>query len=180
MGVPSIDAQQCRIIDGLDAVFDDKEGAAIDFLKIIQKHIGHAVGTSAYHKPYHIGNGEGFFVSGFEVLEGVVGVGVCLKISKILHFWIFRRKEVFAFFQLLRDGLGGGTIVGIEGLVVAIGAASLAHSSIAVGTSEARIEGYLLRLRAQLCCKPRAVVVIHHGISNLVERVFPSTRQLMI
>ncbi len=162
VGVATIDTRQRRVIDGLDAVLDEKEGAAIQFFEIIQERIGHAVGPSADDEAKNIGHREGLLVFGFEVLERIVGVGVGLKISQILHFRVLLGKESFAFLQLLRDGFGGSTIAGIEGLVVAIGAASRADSAVAVGTGETSIERDFLSLNAQLGSEPCAVVVIHH------------------
>ena len=160
MGVTTVDTQQCRIIDGLDAVFDEEEGAAVEFFEIIQERIRHTVGTSAYDKPYDIGNGEGFFVFGFEILEGIVGVGVCLKVSEVLHVGVFAREELLALLQLSGDGLGGDAVVRVEGLVVAIGAASRAHPSITIGAGETSIKGDFLHLHTQLLFQPNSIFIV--------------------
>ena len=132
--------------------------------EIVEKCWRHTVGACADDQPYHIGDGEGFFVFGFEVLERVVGIGVGLKVGEVLHVGIFLGEEAFAFFQLLGDGLGRSTIVGVEGLVVAIGASACAHPTVAVGTGKACVDGYFLGLGAELGGEPGAVVVVEsHG-----------------
>ena len=103
MGVTTVDTRQRRVIDGLDAVFDEEESAMIEVGKIIEEVVGHTVGTSAYDEAYHIGDGEGFFVFGFEILEGIVGVGVCLEVCEILHVGVFAREKMLALLQLSRD-----------------------------------------------------------------------------
>ena len=80
-----------------------KESAMIEVGKIIEEVVGHTVGTSAYDEAYHIGDGEGFFVFGFEILEGIVGVGVCLEVCEILHVGVFAREKMLALLQLSRD-----------------------------------------------------------------------------
>lgn len=160
MGVTTVDTRQRRVIDGLDAVFDDEESAMIEVGKIIEEVVGHTVGTSAYDEAYHIGDGEGFFVFGFEILERIIGVGVCLKVSEVLHVGVFAREELLALFQLSGDGLGGDAIVRVEGLVVAIGAASRAHPSITIGAGETSIEGDFLHLHTQLLFQPNSIFIV--------------------
>lgn len=103
MSVTTIDTRQRRVIDGFDAVFDEKESVVIEVFEIIQECIGHTVRTSAYDKPNDIRDGEGFLIFGFEVLEGIVGVGVCLKVSEELHVRIFAGEEMLALLQLPGD-----------------------------------------------------------------------------
>ena len=148
MKVTTIDAHQSCVTHRFDAVFYEKEGAMVEVGEIVEKSRRHAVGTSTYDETDNIGNGEGFFVFGFQMVNGIVGVGICLKIGEVLHVGVFSGKEAFAFFQLLRDGLGGGTIVGVEGLVVAIGATTRAHPTVAVGAGKASIDGNFLGLSA--------------------------------
>lgn len=160
MGVAAIDTRQRHVIDGFDAVFDEEEGEAVEFFEIVEEVVGHAIRTSAYDEPYDIGNGEGFFVFVFKVLEGIVGVGVGLEISEVLHVGVFAREKTLALLKLLGDGLLGDAIVGIEGLVVAIGAATRAHPSITIGTGEASVERDFLHLHAQLFFQPKTIFVV--------------------
>ena len=160
VSVSSIDALEGGVTDGFDAVFDKEEGAAVEFRKVIQQGIGHAVGTGTDDQPHHIRNGECLLVLGLQVVERIVGVGVCLEVSQILHVGIFARKELLALLQLLGDGFGGDAIVGIEGLVVAIGATACAHPSVAIGTGETCVEGDFLHLHSQLIFEPNSVFVV--------------------
>ena len=160
VSVTAIDALESGIIDGFDAIFDKEEGAVVEFRKVIQRGIGHAVGTGSDDQPHHIGNGERLLVLGFQVVECIVGVGVCLKVCQILHVGIFARKELLALLQLLGDGFGGDAIVGVEGLIVAIGATACAHPSVAIGTGETCVEGDFLHLHSQLIFEPNSVFVV--------------------
>lgn len=160
MSVPSVDALERGVIDRFDAVFDDKESALVELFEVIQQSIRHTVRASANDQTDDIKNGKGFLIFGDEVGEGVVSVGVCLEVSEVLHVGVFASKELLALLELLSDGLGGDAIVGIEGLVVAIGATTCAHPTVSIGTSETCIEGDFLRLHPQLVFQPNSVFIV--------------------
>lgn len=100
MGVATVDTRQCRVIDGFDAVFDNEESAMIEVGKIVEEVVGHTVWASAYDEAYDIGDGEGFFVFGLEILKGIVGVGVCLEVCEVLHVGVFAKEKMLALLQL--------------------------------------------------------------------------------
>lgn len=160
MSVPSVDALERGVIDRFDAVFDDKESALIEFFEIIQQGIRHTVRASANDQTDDTRNGKGFLIFGDKVGEGIVSVGVCLEVSEVLHVGVFASKELLTLLELLSDGLGGDAIVGIEGLVVAIGATTSAHPTVSIGTSETCIEGDFLRLHPQLVFQPNSVFIV--------------------
>jgi len=160
VGVTSVDALEGGVIDRFDTVFDHQEGALVELFEVIQQGIRHAVRTSADDKTNHVRNRKCLLVFGFQMGEGIVGVGICLEVSEILHVGVFAGKELFSLLQLLSDGLGGDAIVGIEGLVVAIGATACAHPTIAIGTSKTCIEGNFLRLHSQLLSQPNSVLIV--------------------
>ena len=83
-----------------------------------------------------------------------------MEIGQIFHLRVLLGKELLAFFKLLGDGLLGDAIVGIEGLVVAIGAATRAHPSITIGTGEASVERDFLHLHTQLFFQPKTIFVV--------------------
>ena len=146
VGVTSIDAQECRVVDGFDAIFDNEEGATVQFFQIVKQSVRHAVGTGTDDDADDIGHGKRLFVFGFEMVERGVGVGVGLEVSQVFHIGIFPGKKALPLFELLGDGFLCDTIVRIECLVVAIGAATCAHPTIAIGAGEASVEGDFLRL----------------------------------
>ena len=76
-----------------------------------------------------------------------------------MHLGIFPGEELFAFFKLLAYALGGLAVGGVEGLVVAVGAAGGAECAVAVGAGEACVDGYLLCLVACKAAEPFAVCV---------------------
>ena len=160
MSVPSVDALECGVIDRFDAVFNDEESALIELFEVIQQGIRHTVRASANNQTDDIWNRKGFLIFGDEVGESIVSVGVCLEVSEVLHVGVFASKELLALLKLLSDGLGGDAIVGIEGLVVAIGATTCAHPTVSIGTSETSIEGDFLRLHPQLVFQPNSVFIV--------------------
>ena len=160
MSVPSVDALERGVINGFDAVFDDEESALVELFEVIQQGIRHTVRASANNQTDDIRNGKGFLIFGDEVGEGVVSVGVCLEVSEVLHVGVFASKELLALLELLSDGFSGDAIVGIEGLVVAIGATTSAHPTVSIGTSETSIERDFLRLHPQLVFQPNSVFIV--------------------
>ena len=160
VGVTSIDAQECRIVDGLDAVFDNEEGATVQLFQIVKQGVGHAVGTSTDDDADDIRHGERLLVFGFEMVERGIGVGVGLKVSQVLHVGIFSGKKVLPLLELLGNRFLRDAIVRIECLVVAIGAATCAHPTIAIGAGEASVEGDFLRLHAQLFLQPKTIFIV--------------------
>ena len=161
VGVPTIDAQKRGIIDGFNAVFDNEEGATIQLLQIVEQGIRHTVGTGADDDADDIRNGKRLLVFGFKTIESVVGVGVGLKVSQILHVGVFAGKELLAFLELLGDGLFRDAIVRIERLVVAIGATACAHPTVAIGAGEASVERDFLGLHTQLLLQPKTIFVVY-------------------
>ena len=146
MGVTSIDAQECRVVDGLNAVFNNEESSTVQLFQIVKQSVRHAVGTGTDDDADDIGHGKRLFVFGFEMVERGVGVGVGLEVSQVLHLGIFPGKKALPLLELLGNRFLRDAIVRIECLVVAIGAATCAHPTIAIGAGEASVEGDFLRL----------------------------------
>lgn len=160
MGMATIETQQSCIIHRLDAIFDEEEGVAIQFGKVAEKIGRHAVGTRTNDKPYHVRHRKGFFVLRFQMRERIIGIRVGLKVGEVFHVGVLASEETLAFFQLLSDGLGGGAIIGIEGLIVAIGTATCTNLAIAVRTCKTSMKGNLLCFHAELGSEPCAVVIV--------------------
>ena len=167
----TIDTQQRRIIHGLDTIFNNKEGAAVQLFQIVEQRIGHAVGTGANDETHDIGDRERFLIFGLEMIERIVGVCIGLEVGKILHLRIFSGKETLALLELLGDGFLRNTIVGIEGLVVAISAAAYTHPTVAIRTGEARVERDLLSLHTQLLFEPKTVFIVSFHCTNAHQSV---------
>ena len=160
MSVTSVDALERGVIDRFDAVFDEEESALVELFELIQQGIRHTVRASANDQTDDIRNGKGFLIFGDEIGESIISVGVCLEVCEVLHVGVFASKELLALLELLSDGFGGDAIVGIEGLVVAIGATTCAHPTVSIGTSETCIEGDFLRLHPQLVFQPNSVFIV--------------------
>lgn len=171
VSVTTIDTQQRRIIHGLDTIFNNKEGAAVQLFQIVEQRIGHAVGTGANDETHDIGDRERFLIFGLEMIERIVGVCIGLEVGKILHLRIFSGKETLALLELLGDGFLRNTIVGIEGLVVAISAAAYTHPTVAIRTGEARVERDLLSLHTQLLFEPKTVFIVSFHCTNAHQSV---------
>jgi len=160
VGVPTIDALECCVIDGFDAVFDNEEGATVQLFQIVKQSVGHTVGTSTDDDANDIRHGERLLVFGFEMVERSIGVGVSLKVSQVLHVGIFSGKKVLPLLELFGDGFLRDAVVRIECLVVAIGAATCAHPTVSIGAGEASVEGDFLRLHAQLFLQPKTIFIV--------------------
>jgi len=160
MGVAPVDASQGGVIDGFHAVLDEDGVGLVELGKVTEQGLGHTVGPCADDEADDVGNGEGLLVARLECGEDGVGVGVCLEVGEVFHGGVFAGEELLAFLQLLGNGLGGGAVGGVEGLVVAVGAAARAYRAVAVGAGEACVDGYFLGLAAQEAGEPGAIFVV--------------------
>jgi hypothetical protein len=86
------------------------------------------------------------------MLDGAVSIGVSLKVRQELIRLVAPPLIVDARLDLLSHGKAGtglGAGIHAEARVVAIGASSPAKGSIAVGTGETGVHGYLVNLDAE-------------------------------
>ena len=158
--VSAVDGKQRGIVGGFRSVFHQYERLFRQCFQIVEQAVGHAVGACADDDAYDIGHSQCLFVHGCQPWQFGVGVRICLEIRKIFHLRIFPCKKLLSFFQLLRDGQFRLAVVGVESLVVAVGAASGTFQSVAVGAGEARIDGYFLNLHGEMLFQKFSEVVV--------------------
>ena len=175
--MPAVDAAQGFIASALYAVLHQEKGLFVYRFQITQQFIGHAVGAGTDDKTYDSIYRQGFFVLPFQSFQFAIGIGVCLEIGKILHLGIFVGKEVLSFFQLPGDGFLSTAIVGVESLVIAIGATAVSFHSVAIGTGEAGIQRYLLYLVREVALQEERKFIVkrlhsYHSILSYKYKTF--------
>ena len=117
----------------------------VHLLQIVQQAVGHTVRTGADDQAHHPlpTRLPRISASGLPVRHTY---WYRLEIGEILHLRIFVCKELLAFFQLAGNGFLRTAIIGVEGLVVAIGATADSFVSIPVGARKTGIQRYFLYL----------------------------------
>lgn len=139
-------------------------------LQVVKQGIGHTIWACADNEADDIGDGKCLVVFLKKIGNGVVSVGVSLKVGEIFHGGVLAGEKMFTFFQLLGNGLSSGTVGGVKGLVVAVGTTAHAYRSVAVGTGEAGIDRYFLGFAAVESCEPGAVFVVAGHSGNVRGR----------
>ena len=181
MVVPAVYSSERQVVATLDAIlYEDKHPTVVQLLQVVEQWFGHAVGACADDQSHHVFHCQRFLVFGLERIQAAVGVGVCLKVSEVFHCRVFLAEKVLALSQLLCDRLVGTAVLGVECLVVAVGASACAHRAVAVGTGEPGVDGYLLHLLPELAVEPCSEIVVLHrspfglscsrGVSTAVVR----------
>ena len=90
--------------------------------------------------------GERLAVESLKFLQRCIGIGVWLEISQIATCpAIAALVELYSLFQLLRNALVGGTVVGMKGVVIAERTSSASFAAVAVGTSETGVHHKFLQ-----------------------------------
>lgn len=158
--VAAIDAQKGFVVGALYAVFNQHEGALVEFDQIIEQLIGHAIGTCADDDTYDIGYAECLFVERLELSEWGIGIGECLEVGQVFHIGIFVGEESLALFELLGHRVSALAVRRVKGAIVAIDATTCRNPAVAIGTGKACIDRNLLHTIGELTANPRAVVVI--------------------
>ena len=118
----------------------------VHLLQIVQQAVGHTVRTGADDQAHHPVCRQGFLVFPLQVFQFTIRIGIGLEIGEILHLRIFVCKELLALFQLAGNGFLRTAIIGVEGLVVTIGATADSFVSIPVGARKTGIQRYFLYL----------------------------------
>lgn len=163
--VPSVDEPEGLVVAAFDAVFHHHVGALRQLLQVVQLWVIHAVGPCADYQAFDHWVAEGFFVALLQGLEFGVGVAIGLEVGQIAAFHPPSfLVEGDAFVNLLGDAFAGVAVGGVEGCVVAEGAARGAELSVAVGAGEAGVDGQLLHASAKAVS---AVVGVGEALHSL-------------
>ena len=96
--VSTIDAAQSLIIGTLDTILYKYEGMLVQLRQIVEQLVAHAVRSGADNDAHDIFHLQCLLIHLPQVFHLVVGIGVCLEVSKILHVGVFLRKESLALF----------------------------------------------------------------------------------
>ena len=128
---------------------------SVHLFQIVQQAVRHTVRTGADNQPHHSICRQGLLVFPLQVFQLTIRIGISLEISEILHTRIFVRKELLALFQLTGNGFLRTAIIGVEGLVVTIGATADSFVSIPVGARKTGIQRYFLYLIGKISLQKR-------------------------
>ena len=132
----------------------------VHLLQIVQQAVGHTVRTGADDQAHHPVCRQGFLVFPLQVFQFTIRIGIGLEIGEILHLRIFVCKELLALFQLAGNGFLRTAIIGVEGLVVAIGATADSFVSIPVGARKTGIQRYFLYLIGKISLQKKRELII--------------------
>ena len=156
--VATVDGLEGAVVATLDAVFYGHETALGEVVEIVEEGLADAVGAGADDDALDQGMRQGLGVALAQHVEGRIGVAVGLEIGKIAAgVAIAPLVEGYALVNLLGDGLDGTkgrlavgvAIGGIEGHIVAEGAARRGERPVAVGAGEAGIDREFLDATAK-------------------------------
>ena len=140
--------------------------APCQFSQIIQFPLVHAIRSGTDHDTYDIRMSQSLLIKRFQTFQRSIRIRKRLKISKIvLCSTIADLVEFNTFVQLLMQALAGSAVRRVEGSIVTICASSPTDLTVAVRTSKAGIQNYLL--------KPLAIFpfeIPHKGIISFSVR----------
>lgn len=158
--VASVDALESLVIHAFHTVFQHDVMGSLNLVQVAEQGLVDAVGSGADDDAGDLRRCQGLSVYLFEFPQWFIGVGIGLEIGEVmLRFSVAFFVEFHAFFNLLSDALLGCAIGGVEGLVAAKGAASLADLTIAVGAAETCVDADFLHTAAELLHEVVAVGV---------------------
>jgi len=142
----AIDAFQCFIVTGFNAIFDRNKVLFGKEPEIIQFFLIDTVGARAYGYARNEGVCQGFFKDFFQLRKFFVGVGIWLKICNI-----FGRPAVTEFVKintlvdLLGDAFFRTAVRWVERIITTIGTPPRTHSSVAVWTGKTGVNAEFLK-----------------------------------